>query len=123
MESGPVQPCQHVDGCSFRQEVENHLSGDLAWICTDSLFCDSVVRGKDVGGFADGLGKMIAANSGDLGGEVLKTPQAAKRLGQGVEVLTRLLARLLARRFNTIDELFNEGSAHIRLHDSLQNPA
>src|ERR1700733_2523718 len=86
-----MQACEHIDGPSLCQEVENHLMCYFARISADSLRGDAMVGGEDINGFADRFGELFLANGHHLCREVFQSSQAADRLGERVEMQASLL--------------------------------
>src|ERR1700722_20604657 len=118
MQRNVMLPRQHIDGCTFRKKVENHLPRHFAGIGADSLLRDSMVGGKDIYGFAHGVTELLPANGGNLGCDIFETAQAPERLSQSIEALTRPPSTLLARRLDIVNKFFHDNLAHFRLHDS-----
>ena len=80
-----MEACEHVDGGSAGQVVEDHLVGYGARVGADPLGRDAVVCGEDVGGFVERRTEVFSLDCDKLGGKVFQPAEAAEGLGEGVE--------------------------------------
>src|SRR5258707_3428798 len=81
---------------------------DLARVGADAFCRDAVVRGEDVDGFADGLGRAVAPDRDPLRGEVFETAEAAEGFSEIVEARACGIAGCFARSRDVAAEVGDE---------------
>src|SRR5271166_4860691 len=80
-----VQPCEHIDGGPFLQEIEHHLPSDFLWVCTDSFSYDAVIGRKHIGSLSQRQRVVTIPHGNQSRGNILESSKTTQRFGQTIE--------------------------------------
>ncbi len=100
MQLGTCCTREHADSRASGGERREHLLRHLLRIGTHAFGGDAVIGGRHDDGGPETARIRRMADSGDAGGELLESPEAAARLGLRIE---RTLSRLGGVRIRALD--------------------